>query len=203
MVEQYWTKYCPDYFVSPVHFWFFMSCVKRNLPLRPISPNSPDDLFRHPLFLMSKYTAKDPFLLVVPEYFLRPGATFDGTWDPRAVSYYVFPYFAQRLFEYVVESATGSFTGPFIDYYIVRETAWLIPTGIDAAGFVDTPHPVLRRHWRWEEVLAMLYKSPRDPKKGRRPRVCQDAPFEYKHNQQIRVYFESFARMAAVWKPRT
>lgn len=179
-----------------MHFWYFNSCQRQNRPYRPISPTSTNDLFFHPLFLTSKH--KGPLLWVVPEYFLGDCATFDGLTNPGSTPYYVFPYFSQRLFEYVTESAAGSFTGSFLTYYSTHEAAWFIPAGIDASGLIDPPHPLLKRHWRWEEVLTMLHKS-KHPGKGPRPRVCRNPPHDYHRNPQIVAYFESFARMATAW----
>ena len=179
-----------------MHFWFFKLCYQRRAPLRPISPSSTNDLFRHPLFSASKWTGS--FLLVVPEYFLRADSSFDGAWDRNSTAYYAFPSFAQRLFEYIAEPATGS----FITYYTIRESVWFMPPGTDTSKAIDEPHPLFKRHWRWEEVLTVLYRS-KAPANVSRLRSFRNAPNDCQYNEQIIAYFESFARMAAAWIPST
>jgi len=186
--------------VSPVHFWFFMVCLRTPIE-RPHFRTSTYSLFRHPLFFVADYTG--PLPLVVPEYFFRGDATFDGLGDPMAASYCIFPYFGQRLFEYAESSATQPSAGMFATFYTARETVWRVPAGSAVEGTFNNPHPVLKRHWRWEEVLEMLWAS-RMPGNGNglRPRRCQSAPSRYHEDGQVMAYLECFAQMARDWMER-
>lgn len=150
-------------------------------------------MFRHPLFFIKDHTGALP--LVVPEYFFNDGASFDGLTDPGTTSYYIFPYFAQKLFEYVMGSHTRRDTS-FAAYYASREVAWFAPVGVDMSQFI-IPHPTLRRHWRWEDVLEILH-SREGPGKGR-PRWCQSAPPGYHEIPQIKDYLDCFVGMAEAW----
>ena len=183
--------------VSPLHFWFFVSCIYVGPPHRPISPLLPDELFRHPLFLMPTYSGPPP--LVVPEYFLKHNAVFDGLNDLGSTSYYLFPYFAQRLFEYVDEPATRPYPESFIDHYLGREVPWFIPAGTDVARLpFNAPHELLRLRWRWEEVLTDMYNW-RQVGKGPQPYVCRLAT-KCSDDRRIVAYFTCFARMAKIWR---
>jgi len=174
-----------------------MSCWRRYPPLRPISPRSTGDFFPHPLFFIYGPIRTTP-CFVVPEYFFQNVTTFDGLGDPSAEPHYVFPFFVQKLFEYVHNSATGSNVGSFITYYSARETAWCIPAGAGVGRSIQRPHQILKRHWRWEEVLTMLYEF-RQSRGEKRLCGCTRAPHGYSQDEQIAAYFERFARMAAIW----
>jgi len=148
---------------------------------------------------MRKYTGSTaPF--VVPEYFLRSDADFDGLVDLNTSAYYVFPSFAKSLVEYVADSATQLGIGSFIDYYSARATPWLILAGTDVDGVIDAPHSILRTNWRWEEVLAMLYGPQQNVVVSRPRRICRDVSPSYTKDRRIIEYFERFARMAAIWR---
>jgi len=186
--------------VSPIHFWFFVKC-ECSFPERPYFPTSTYQLFRHPLFFIADY--REPPPLVVPEYFFRPGTIFDKIADATAASYCVFPYFGQRLFEYAELCATQPGIGTFTTFYAAREAIWFVPAGSTINGTFRDIHPMIRRHWRWEEVLEIFWGY-RMPGKGnvQRPRWCQPAPPHYHENGLVSEYLESFARMATVWMKR-
>lgn len=153
-------------------------------------------MFRHPLFFVARY--QGPIPLVVPEYFFNNDASFDGLAGPGTTSYYIFPYFAQKLFEYVAiprSQRDASFTA----YYVSRENAWFVPRDlVDASRFIN-PHPTLRRHWRWEEVLEMLW-SRKGSGHGRCPRWCSLATGGYHKKPQINAYLDRFAEVAEAWE---
>lgn len=151
-------------------------------------------MFRHPIFFMDNYKGSPP--LVVPEYFFNVGARFDGLRDPDTASYYIFPFFAQRLFEYVAmprNERTTSFTA----YYTVRENAWFVPAGSDTRRLIK-PHTTLRKYWRWEDVLEMLW-SRQEAEQGC-PRWCQLAPRGYHDNPKITAYLDCFGMVAEIWR---
>jgi hypothetical protein len=171
-----------------------MSC-NRNRAHRPLRPGTPNDIFRHPLFFIAQY--KGPLPLIVPEYFLNTDASFDGLTDPTTTSYYIFPYFAQRLFEYVKKPRDQrgiSFTA----YYVSREDAWFAPRGSVDMSQLIVPHQTQRRHWRWEEVLEMLWSQKSG--QGPRPRWCKTASRDYHENPQIKAYLDGFAEVAEGWE---
>ncbi|KAF9648694.1 hypothetical protein BDM02DRAFT_3260876 [Thelephora ganbajun] len=180
------------YFVSPVHFWFFMSC-RQKPPSRPLVPKTCDDLFRHPLLRIAGYTG--PASFVVPEYFTRDDAEFDGLTDLKSTSYYIFPHFGQKLFEYANQE---TFLGSFTAFYITHEAAWFVTAGSDDIRRFIVPHPALKRHWRWAEVLQMLDSS-KDSGKGGRPPWCRLAPPRYHEAEQIARYLDIFGMMAKQW----
>lgn len=180
--------------MSPVHFWFFLSCHP-NPPLRvPPPPETPNDMFRHPIFFMGNYKGSPP--LVVPEYFFSVDARFDGLRDPDTASYYIFPFFAQRLFEYVA-TPRNERTTSFTAYYTVRENAWFVPAGSDTSRLIK-PHKTLRKYWRWEDVLEMLWS--RQGAGQKRPRWCQLAPRGYHDNPKINAYLDCFGTVAEIWR---
>jgi len=197
--RQYYKDHYRKYFISSVHFWFFMHCCM-NHPSRPLRPESTNNLFRHPLFFVANYGGPPP--LVVPGYFLNNNANFDGLGDPSSALYYVFPNFAQVLFEYVAEHRirTQSHIGSFADWYAGRQTAWVVPPGSTEAGWLINPHPVLKRHWRWEEVLRMLWSW---RKRGGGEQFRHGWPFSCGQGQngQVEDYLECFARMATIFRP--
>ena len=170
-----------------------MSCHK-NPPFRPLCPSTTNVLFRHPLFLISGYQGSLP--LVFPEYFFNDHAKFDGLVNPKSASYYIFPYFAERLFEYVKMSLNQR-SETFSTYYIVREDLWFVPEDSIDMRF-DNPDRLLRRYWRWEEVLEMLWGW-KASKKETRPRWCKKPPHGYRENPQIATYLNRFAQVAELW----
>ena len=181
--------------MSPVHFWFFMTCQQPTLP-RPISP-SPSELFRHPLFLTPRCRGpRAPF--IVPEYFFRDDAVFNGLENSETSGYYVFPSFAWWLFDYVSDPATRLGVGSFITYYSSREAARFIPAGTDVDRLIDPPHSLLKTNWRWEEVLAMLFESRKTVGVSPQPRTSRMAS-GYSEDKRIIAYFERFAQMAWIW----
>jgi len=167
-------------------------------PPRPISPNHPEELFNHPLFLIPRCRGPAvPF--VVPEYFFRDDATFDGLKNLETSAYYMFPSFGRVLFDYLADPATPLGVGSFIGYYSAREAAWFIPVGTAVDRFVESPHPILKRGWRWEEVMGMLF-NPQQTGVVRRPKISRNAPRGYNKDERIIAYFERFARMARIWR---
>ena len=145
---------------------------------------------------MEKYKESLPF--VVPEYYFNGGAAFDGLENPETASYYIFPYFAQKLFEYVMTPRNERGTS-FTAYYLVREPAWFVPAGFDTSRLIKS-HGVLRRNWSWEDVLEMLWNRKVPGEKRHHPRWCQSAPHDYQHNPEIKAYLDCFARVAEVWE---
>lgn len=183
------------FFVSPVHFWFFVAChLTAATPSRSPRPRTPNDLFRHPLFFVESYNG--PFVLVVPEYFLNERAVFDGLQDPKSTAYYIFPYFARWLIKYT-EIPIAQRTETFGTYYLSHERIWYLLAGSKDVTHLIEPHRVLRRHWRWREVLEIVWSLDSEkPEKGPRPRWWQKPPLEYRENEQIAAYLDSFGEMA-------
>lgn len=181
--------------MSPVHFWFFMS-HQRQGPVQPVSRIETDARFLHPLFFITCHQARHA--LVVPSYFLEDGPkSFDGWGCMENASFFVFPDFARRLFDFINDPAFRDNT-LFINYYSARETAWLVPASSGAERFITAPHELLKRNWRWEEVLTMLYGS-RHKEPGRRPQICKNACSNYIVKRQTLAYFSYFASMARIW----
>ena len=185
--------------MSPVHFWFFINCQRWIHTIRYIHPQSPNDLFPHPLFLGDGDNGFEP-PLIVPDYFLEGNAAFDGLRGLMPSVYFVFPFFAHRLFEYVRHFAAQPSAGSFTAYYFSHEPTWKIPDDVQPEKPLSQPHQILKRHWRWEEVLTMLNESQRPPKTD-----VEDIPYmrQYDrcHSRDARIvaYFERFARMAIAW----
>ena len=167
---------------------------RRRTPLRPLHPKTTDNLFRHPLFLVTEPAG--PFSLVVPEYFFQDHTDFDGLGDLNSVSCYVFPYFGQRLIEYVKRPPAERY-GSFSSYYAARQNAWFAPSMVH----FTKPHSVLRRNWRWEEVLEMIWSWKRSGN-ACKPRGAQSAPPGYLENPQIAAYLDCFAEVAGSWVER-
>lgn len=180
--------------VSPVHFWFFVSCYMV-YPNRPLYPETPDTLFRHPLFFIKNHA--EHHQLVVPEYFFDDNASFGGLTNLDSTSYYIFPFFGKKLFEYVVTQPKKSFAA----YYFSCEFPWFVPRGSDATSKFIKPHPTVRRHWRWEEVLEMLW-SQKESLEGRRPKWRQSPPDGYGNDLRINNYLNHFAKVAEAWVRR-
>ncbi|KAF9787461.1 hypothetical protein BJ322DRAFT_724319 [Thelephora terrestris] len=204
--EYYEGRYI-DYFISPVHFWFFAHCVLSQ-PNRPRSPRSMDDFFLHPLFLPAdtRYHAS----LVVPEYFFKPPADFAGLRNPRSAFYYVFPNFAPNLFDYARKSLQSEMM-PFADFYLPLNQPWSVGAGFEGTDpypFIE-PDPVVKRNWRWADMLVMLYGLSNSPMRGR-PRWCGPAPRRLNAtarepgqgddvSREIVAYIDNFGRMAKEW----
>lgn len=187
--------------MSPTHFWFYKNCCLQE-PRRSIFPVSTGDFFRHPIFSIAyRYQGLRP--LVVPEYFLSDTSTFDGWGEIAECSFYVFPNFAQRLFDYVEGPlASGADHRGFVDYYSGCETAWFVPSPSGEEAFIVPPHPLLKRNWRWEDVLAMLHSTRVPGEGGGKSRAWKRAPINYKADRLIVDYFGTYARMAGIWKAK-
>ena len=186
--------------ISPVHFWFFTFCRRRAFTIQPTSPHPSNTFFPHPLYLI-RYKDREP-PLVVPQYFFEQDARFDRLDGQRTSPCFIFPCFARRLFEYARKSAGAEpVTESFIRYYSTREEAFFIQAGVDVDHIIEPPHQILKRHWRWEEVLEMLrgYQGPRGPKH----RIYWDAPRGYNQNRGMADYFDRFAEMAIDWWRRS
>lgn len=173
--------------MSPIHFWFFMLCRRQNPLHRPLNPNTTNDLFFHQLFSTTKIGGTGP--LVVPVSFFKESGT---------ARFYMFPFFAHRLFKYVDESATNPNIEPFHRYYTRCEVVWITRDNVDVGGWIQPPHPVLKSYWRWEEVLMMLFGL-REHKSGPKPNQC-DRVHGCGTNEGIVAYLEWFAWMAKAWK---
>ena len=182
-----------NFFISPVHFWYFIHCGLEPPP-RPHFTSSPDDFFRHPLFLISDrdYRAS----LVVPEYFFNPAATFDGFTDSRSTSYYIFPNLACKLFY-----GTSDQLLRFADYYLAFGSLWLVKGGQRGGKYPFVwPDPVLKRHWRWREVLQM-FRGFKDAYMTGKPGWCDRAPDPSDDvYERIKAYLNNFAMMVKAWK---
>lgn len=187
--------------MSPVHFWFFVHCRQRS-PSRQPRPKTANELFRHPFFFIAKHSG--PFALVVPECFFDEHASFDRLRDLGSTPYYIFPYFAKLLFKYTELPPAERRTQTFGMYYSSRETAWFVPAG-SADEKLIKPHPVLRLHWRWEDVLEMMMRSPKEPSPKdlkSHPKWCKNPPPGYGQDPRIVAYLDCFGNVAYEWTRR-
>lgn len=181
-------------FVSPVHLSFFCKC-RRNTVARPFFPRTPHEIFLHPIFLTVNphYRAS----LVVPEYFLGTPANFDRATNTITTTYYIFPNLAQRLFEYV-KQAKNNEVPPFGEFYKERENSWLVHAGSDHE--LASPDPILKRHWRWAEVLRMLWDVRGSARRQSPPRWCLiNQLWTDDRKGKLFPYLNSFGNMAIVW----
>lgn len=182
-----------QYFISPAHFWFFAHCGK-NPPPRPLRPSSLNDIFRHPIYL----TADDKLhaSLVVPEDFLTASARPDGSMNKTC---YILPNFAQRLFEYAKEAAHLN-VGPFSERYPPIKRLWLFKS--EPKDKLLNLHLILRRHWRWVEVLEMLWGLKESRERSRCPPWCDIVNTNRLTDgteRKICEYLDIFGDMAKEW----
>ena len=140
----------PRGLITPVHFGFFMLCYGRE-PQRPLSSITPNDFFWHPIFTLDRYNG--PPALILPTYFFNPSATFNGLTAPEYQPYPIFPFFAKTLFEWLNE---GDARGDFPNYSLSRYAPWTPRAGVQTPPTLARPHQVVKKHWRWVEVLWML-----------------------------------------------
>ena len=168
-------------------------------PDRPLYPKTLDTLFRHPLFFIESHTDHH-HPLVVPEYFFDCDASFEGLTDFCSTPYYIFPFFGKKLFEYVTTPHSQA-NPAFATYYFSCELPWFIPMDSVCTSKFIGPHPTVRRHWRWEEVLEMLC-SQKELTGGPHPNWWRPAPPGYVNDARINAYLNHFAKMAKVWARR-
>jgi hypothetical protein len=81
--------------------------------------------------------------------------------DRGSTSYYIFPNFAQLLYEYVRDPVTTD-TVLFSEYYSLPSHAgqnhWVVKQGSpEVYTRLTPPCFLLRRSWRWAEVLEGLW----------------------------------------------
>jgi hypothetical protein len=172
--------------------------------MRPLVPNSTDDLFRHPLFFINDL-GKDRATLVVPILFLKNSVNFHEFTDLASTSYYILPNLAQYLFAYAEEPTNH--VVPFSEYYYRHQKLWMIEERSENSFKLIRPHPDLRIYWRWMEVLWMLWDLRTTPKRANRlPWFTLGPTLPCAEISEIAMYLDGFGEMAkewqGIWPPR-
>lgn len=183
-------------FVSPIHFLFFK--ISRQYygsrVHRAFTTNEFDTLFCHPIFRVEGIARGS---LVVPDYFLGTGASFDGWTSSESAVYHVFPDFAQKLFDYAEQD---HHLGGFASFLGAREGAWSPVSGEHKITPPRDPDQVLGRYWRWADVLQMLWDSRKKLEhRVTHPRAFKCAPPSFLNKPETLRYLSTFGEMATIW----
>jgi hypothetical protein len=172
-----------------------------------ISPST-EHFFPHPIYHLK---GRSPGTLIVPDYFFKAGATFDRFGDPdekkeerdhggESTSYYAFPNFALLLFRYAKGRVEGGIKENMrLTQYLKREgQKCYVKLGIPDKGEIKPPpHPLLKRHWRWNDVLWALWMWRH---KLERPPDRFTKEVDYCSNSEAIVdYIDSFGTLGEKW----
>ena len=180
-------------FVSPTHFWFFCTIVRKiSLVL-----HGPLQRFTYPIVVS---TSAPWSSLVIPASFCWVGANFNPVKDLDPTIYYIFTNFARRLFEYVRQDDHEGVS--FARFYFEREVAWVVGPGTRGLSELTGPSRSLKVAWRWAEVLQTMWGSKGLVEMRQTPPGCfvmDKIYFENLEFNSLGVFFENFATIAKEW----